>query len=107
MKCVYTILNKFEKQATGNMVPVCLLLAYFCITWEGAETETNIYKTLDFPCGSDGKEYACYVGDLGFWSLGWEDSLEKGMATHCSILACKIPWTEEPGGLQSMALQRI
>ena len=35
-------------------------------------------------------------------SLGWEDSLEKGMATHCSILAWRIPWTEEPGGQQSM-----
>ena len=35
-------------------------------------------------------------------SLDWEDFLEKGMATHSSILAWKIPWTEEPGGLQSM-----
>ena len=34
--------------------------------------------------------------------LGWEDFLEKEIATHSSILACKIPWTEEPGGLQSM-----
>ena len=36
-------------------------------------------------------------------SLGWEDPLEKEMATHSSTLAWKIPWTEEPGGLQSMA----
>ena len=35
-------------------------------------------------------------------SVGWEDPLEKGMATHSSILAWAIPWTEEPGGLQSM-----
>ena len=35
------------------------------------------------------------------WSLGQEDPLEKGMATHSSILAWRIPWTEEPGGLQS------
>ena len=40
-------------------------------------------------------------------SLGWEDLLEKEMATHSSILAWKIPWTEEPGGLQSMELQRV
>ena len=40
-------------------------------------------------------------------SLGWEDILEKGMATHSSTLAWKIPWTEEPGGLQSMGLQRV
>ena len=40
-------------------------------------------------------------------SLGWEDALEKGMATHSSILAWRIPWTGEPGGLQSMGLQRV
>ena len=40
-------------------------------------------------------------------SLGWEDPLEKGMATHSSILAWEIPWTEEPGRLQSMGLQRV
>ena len=40
-------------------------------------------------------------------SLGWEDPLEKGMATHFSILAWRIPWTEEPGGLQSMVSQRV
>ena len=40
-------------------------------------------------------------------SLAWEDPLEKGMATHFSILAWKIPWTEEPGGLQSMGKQRV
>ena len=38
-------------------------------------------------------------------SLGWEDPLEKGIATHSSIFAWRIPWTEEPGGLQSMGLQ--
>ena len=40
-------------------------------------------------------------------SLGQEDTLEKEMATHSSILAWIIPWTEEPGGLQSMVLQRV
>ena len=39
--------------------------------------------------------------------LGGEDSLEAGMATHSSILAWRIPWTEEPGGLQSMGPQRV
>ena len=38
-------------------------------------------------------------------SLGWEDPLEKGMATHFSVLAWEIPWSEEPGGLQSMESQ--
>ena len=40
-------------------------------------------------------------------SLGWKDPLEKEMATHCSILAWKIPWTEEPGRLQFMGSQRV
>ena len=40
-------------------------------------------------------------------SLGLEDVLKKGMATHCSILVWRIPWTEEPGGLQSLGLQRV
>ena len=39
-------------------------------------------------------------------SLGWEDPLEEGIATHSSILAWRIPWTEEPGGLKSIGLQR-
>ena len=41
------------------------------------------------------------------WSLDQEDLLEKGMATHSSILVCRIPWAEEPGGLQPMGLQRV
>ena len=40
-------------------------------------------------------------------SLGQEDPLEKGLATHPSILACRIPWTEESGGLQSIEMQRV
>ena len=40
-------------------------------------------------------------------SLGWEDPLEKGMATHFSVLAWEIPWSEEPGRLQLMELQRV
>ena len=40
-------------------------------------------------------------------SLGWKDPLKKGMATGSSILAWRIPWAEEPGGLQSMGLQRV
>ena len=40
-------------------------------------------------------------------SLVWDDALEKAMATHCSILSWRIPWAEEPGGLQSMGSQRV
>ena len=45
--------------------------------------------------------------DTWVLSLGWEDPLEKGMATHSSILAWKISWTEEPGELQFQGLQRV
>ena len=61
---------------------------------------------MGFSSGSDGKESACSAGDLG-QSLGWEDPLEEGMATHSSVLVWRIPWREEPGGLQSMGLQRV
>ena len=49
------------------------------------------------------------AGDIETWvqSLGGEDPLKEGMATHSSILAWRIPRTEEPGGLQSMGLQRV
>ena len=50
------------------------------------------------------KEFACNAGLLGS-ILGQEDPPEKGMATHSSIHACRIPWTEEPRGLQSMRLR--
>ena len=58
------------------------------------------------PGGSDGKESACNAGDPG--SIPWvrQDPLEKGMATHSSILTWRVPWTEEPGGLLSTGLQR-
>ena len=89
-----------------------------------------------FPGSSAGKESACNAGDPGSisgsgrspgerigyplkyswailvtqtWvpSLGWEDPLEEGMAIHSSILAWRIPWTEKPGTLQSIVLQRV
>ena len=62
---------------------------------------------LGFPHASDGKEPACSTGDPGFDPWVREYPLEKGMATHPSILAWRIPWTEDPSGLQSMGLQRV
>ena len=61
---------------------------------------------LCFPSGSDGKEFACSVGDLDSIP-GAEDSLENEMATHSSILAWKIPWTDEPCRIESMGSQRV
>ena len=56
--------------------------------------------------GTDCKESARNVGD-GVQSLGWEDPLEREMATHFSILAGRIPWILEPGGLQATGSQRV
>ena len=61
---------------------------------------------MDFPSDSDGKESACNGGVLGLIP-GLEDPLEKGMETHSSILAWRIPRTEALGRLQSMRSQRV
>ena len=62
------------------------------------------FLTPDFPGGSDVKCLPT-MQETHVRSLGWEDPLEKEMAPHSSILAWKIPWTEEPGKLQSMGPQ--
>ena len=61
---------------------------------------------MGFPGGSNGKKSVC---NLETWvqSLGWEDPLEEEMAIHSSILAWRIPWTEEPGRLQTTGSQRV
>ena len=82
----------------------------YTLTYTHTHTHIHTYGHLHiyiaFPGGSDGKESACDMGNLGL-SPGWEDPLEKGMATHSSILAWIIPWTEEPGELQAMGLPRV
>ena len=70
------------------------------MSWRRDKLPTPAF--LGFPGGSDGKESTYNVGELG-----WEDPLEEGMATHFSILAWRISWTEEAGGLQSMRSQRV
>ena len=65
-----------------------------------------INRKMVFPSGgSDGKEPA--IWETWYRSLGWEDSLEKGMVTHSSIIVWRIPWTEEPDRLQSMGPQGV
>ena len=64
------------------------------------------YYLVAFPGGSDSKGFACNAGDPG-WSIVGEDALEKGMATHSSILAWRIPRTEEPGRIQSLQSRRV
>ena len=68
--------------------------------------KTCLGSSMGFPSGSVVKNppamWETWVG-----SLGWEDPLKEGMETHSSILAWRIPWSEGPGGLQSMGSQRV
>ena len=76
------------------------------INWKiGIDIYTLLYVKYGLPRWLSGKESACLCNrGRGTWvqSLGHEDPLEEEMATHSSILTRKIPWTEEPGRLQSM-----
>ena len=71
----------------------------------------KVLRYVDFPGGPSGKEPACQkrqeTKETWFQSLGWEDALEEGMATHSRMLACGMLWTEEPGRLQSIGSQRV
>ena len=60
--------------------------------------------TMGFPGGLEVKNLPAThkMQETQVWSLGWEDPLEQGIVTHSSILAWRIPWTEEPGEIQSM-----
>ena len=62
-----------------------------------------------FPSGASGKEFTCLCRrhEMRIGSLGREDPLEKGMASHSRFLALEIPWAEEPGGLQSLGSHRV
>ena len=64
------------------------------------------FISLSFPGGSEVKNLPT-VWEVWVQSLGWQDPLEKGMATHSSVLAWRIPFSEEPDGLQSMGFQGV
>ena len=74
---------------------------YHC-SEKGVADNTALTLSLGFPGGSVGTESACDAG-----GLGGEDPLEEGMATYSSILAWRIPWTEEPAKRQFMGSQRV
>ena len=87
-------------------------------SWEGQEATVRTgHGTTDWFQIGKGVRQASLVAqrlkhlpatrETSIRSLGWEDPLEKEMATHCSILAWRIPWTKEPGGLQSMGPQKV
>ena len=68
--------------------------SYWCMASQVAQGVKNLPAMQEMP-------------EIQAWSLGWEDPVEEGTAAHSNILAWKIPWTEEPGGLQSMGSQRV
>ena len=102
------LLSQAEQTAKGSRREVFL-------KWEKQDTEelSHSYWQLPFELdmegirASPGKEFSVLknLPAMQIQSLGQEDPLEEGMATHSSILAWRIPWTEEPGGLQSMGSQ--
>ena len=90
-----------------NSFPWWCSLTSFCMTrWI---IKDFLWFYWGFPGGTSGKELPANAGDIKMLvqSLGQEDPLEEGMATHSSILAWRIPWTEETGGLWFIASQRV
>ena len=108
--------SEIQKSRKHDSVRVLLLHIYMyvcvCIyTYIYTHTHTHICNTLlGFAGGTSGKEPICQCrrgNETWAWSLGLEDPLEEGMATHPGIVAWRISWTEEPGWLQSIGLQRV
>ena len=97
------ILNLKAEATLDNSSKKCINVI---LTWWDKFFVYQFYLQKGFPGGSDGKESACNAGDPGS-TLGSGRSLEKEIATHCIILDWRIPWTEEPGGLQFMRSQKI
>ena len=93
----YQLLSQNFKLYTQIMKKSCQLY-HWNISW--------IWPALDFSVGSVVKNLPT-MWETQVWFLGWEDPLEEEVATHSSILAWRISWTEEPSRLQSMGSQRI
>ena len=101
--CFYnlTLANNF----TMNM-DVQILFESFLSHLLGIYPGVELLNHMDFPGNSVVKNLPA-VQEIGVQSLGWEDPLEEGMATHSSVLVWRIPWMEEPDGLQAMELQGV
>ena len=104
---LYFSLSISAQPATIKDMPLCLqLVEYFLYSGRKyIEYFLHVFK-YGLPCSSDGKESACNARDL-VWSLGQEDPFKMEVATHSSILAWRIPWTEESGGPQSMCHKQL
>ena len=90
MSSVLALVLFFGAQLGQTATVILLLIRFY-----GASLVAQMVKSLPT------------MWEVQVQSLGWDDPLEKGMATHSTILAWRTPWTEEPGGLQSMGSQRI
>ena len=101
---------KHDLTSMGDECSCPMVSTFFGITLLGNWNEDRPFLVhqgrVDFPCTSDGKGSSCNAGAPGS-TPGSGRSLEKGMAIHSSILAWRIPWTEEPGGLQFVGSQRV
>ena len=103
--CHFLLQGIFPTQGSNPGLPHCRQTLYR-LSHQGSLTHTQTGLPWWLKCGSKSKEFACNAGDPGLIpGSGW--SLEKEMRTHFSILAERIPWTEEPGRIQSMRLQRV
>ena len=96
----------WETTLTGMAPQECFPASNKYNLWQ-IDKFTDLPGFLGFLGGTSGKEPSCQCRRCGIRSLGWEDPLEEEMATRSRILAWSIPWTEEPGGLQSVGSQRV
>ena len=103
MGCHCLLLGLQYQNSKGQLI----LLKYLIISLDSHQIFRALWLTLGFSRGSVVKNLPANAEDTGeVSSLGWQDPLEEEMAAHSRILAWRIPWTEEPGGLQSMGLQK-
>ena len=105
-----------QEQQTGTLCPLLVHIIEIQLHGQHQDQFELVYVLVVyvelvyvFLGGSVVRELPASVGETGIWvqSLSWEDPLEEGMATHSSVLAWRIPWTEEPGELQSTGLPRV
>ena len=99
--------NKYHFVETDHWWLRTLLMTSLILKTTLIKVENNIYQMLLCALVAQSVKDLPAMWETWVSSLGWEDPLEKEMAIHSSIPAQRIPWTEEPGGLQSMGLQRV
>ena len=104
-------LQKVSKSKNWVFSSLATIYIEFTLYWVLQVNLEMIWSRLEdcvrLPWWLSGKEPTCNVRETRVWSLGWEDSLEQEVATRSGIPISRIPWTEEPGRLQSVDLQRV